>query len=185
LGRRLHGRPLRLLSGVPCAAETRQTGRLVALVQVRRRSTTSDTPTPPCCLPTACRTTSRSTPAWAARLLTASPRCSRVDSRHEASPGEQGPRCAATAERPGLLICRYARAMQCPRGDTAHTHTPRNGRCVAERASRLEPLGQADEVGVPLVQRGDRRGVRPEDFPQWGRAAAGASFQVKWRAPLS
>jgi hypothetical protein len=37
----------RLLTGVPCAAETRQTGRRAALVQVRHRSTTSATPTHP------------------------------------------------------------------------------------------------------------------------------------------
>ena len=36
--------------------------------------------------------------------------------------------------------------------------------CVAERAARVEPLHQADEVGMALVERSDCRCVRVEDL---------------------
>ena len=47
--------------------------------------------------------------------------------------------------------------------------------CVAERAAGVEPLHQADEVGMALVERSECRGLRVEDLApvraglEWGQ----------------
>jgi hypothetical protein len=60
--------------------------------------------------------TSTSTPARATRLLTASPRCSRVDSRHEASRGHHEGLTSPTAEHPRCPDLQEHRVSLCPRG---------------------------------------------------------------------
>jgi hypothetical protein len=98
----------------------------------------------------------------------------RADAR-EVSLGVRRAPGAPTEEHPGLLACRNTGAMECPRGDTLHTHTPwAMTIAIPTVARRSSPTATAD---ARIRRARARRRRRHQDRPVSLRPArAGAAL---------
>jgi hypothetical protein len=77
--------------------------------------------------------TSTCIPAWAARLQTASRRCSRADPRRKITRYHEGLR-GLDSKRPQAFNRRNTGVRLCPRGDSLHTHTVATVTLIPQRS---------------------------------------------------